>query len=96
MVKINYGFEKRRKEMEKKRKKEEKLKAKAASKAAGASASHEEGDSQTLPEGATPAVEQPLSSPPRDFSMTQEVSSCGLRWGLGGANSISDIRNVLG
>lgn len=37
MVKINYGFEKRRKEMEKKRKKEEKLKAKAANKAAGIS-----------------------------------------------------------
>ena len=37
MVKINYGFEKRRKEMEKKRKKEEKAKAKAASKAAGIS-----------------------------------------------------------
>lgn len=37
MVKINYGFEKRRKEMEKKRKKEEKLKAKAAGKAAGIS-----------------------------------------------------------
>jgi len=32
MVKINYGFEKRRKEMEKKRKKEEKAKAKAAGK----------------------------------------------------------------
>lgn len=29
MVKINYGFEKRRKELEKKRKKEEKKKAKA-------------------------------------------------------------------
>jgi hypothetical protein len=39
MVKINYGFEKRRKEMEKKRKKEEKLKAKAANKAAGISGS---------------------------------------------------------
>ena len=37
MVKINYGFEKRRKEMEKKRRKEDKLKAKAASKAAGLS-----------------------------------------------------------
>lgn len=37
MVKINYGFEKRRKEMEKKRKKDEKLKAKAANKAAGIS-----------------------------------------------------------
>lgn len=37
MVKINYGFEKRRKEMEKKRRKEEKLKAKAANKAAGIS-----------------------------------------------------------
>jgi hypothetical protein len=37
MVKVNYGFEKRRKEMEKKRKKEEKLKAKAANKAAGIS-----------------------------------------------------------
>jgi len=37
MVKINYGFEKRRKEMEKKRKKEEKLKAKAANKAGGIS-----------------------------------------------------------
>jgi hypothetical protein len=33
MAKINYGFEKRRKEMDKKRKKEEKLKAKAARKA---------------------------------------------------------------
>lgn len=32
MVKINYGFEKRRKEMEKKRKKEEKKKAKAENK----------------------------------------------------------------
>jgi hypothetical protein len=32
MVKINYGFEKRRKEMEKKRKKEEKMKAKAEAK----------------------------------------------------------------
>ncbi len=32
MVKINYGFEKRRKEMEKKRKKEEKKKAKAGNK----------------------------------------------------------------
>jgi hypothetical protein len=37
MVKVNYGFEKRRKEMEKKRKKEENLKAKAANKAAGIS-----------------------------------------------------------
>ncbi len=32
MVKINYGFEKRRKEMEKKRKKEEKKRAKAENK----------------------------------------------------------------
>lgn len=32
MVKINYGFEKRRKEMEKKRKKEEKRKAKLENK----------------------------------------------------------------
>ena len=32
MVKINYGFEKRRKEMEKKRKKEEKKKAKLENK----------------------------------------------------------------
>ena len=32
MVKINYGFEKRRKEMKKKRKKEEKMKAKAEAK----------------------------------------------------------------
>jgi hypothetical protein len=40
MVKINYGFEKRRKEMEKKRKKEEKAKAKAASKAAGMSGAY--------------------------------------------------------
>ena len=36
MVKINYGFEKRRKEMEKKRKKEEKLKAKAEAKLSSA------------------------------------------------------------
>jgi hypothetical protein len=48
MVKINYEFEKRRKEMEKKRKKEEKIKAKAASKAAGVSAPRDEGDQQAL------------------------------------------------
>ena len=35
MVKINYGFEKRRKEMEKKRKKEEKKKAKLETKGSG-------------------------------------------------------------
>jgi len=35
MVKINYGFEKRRKEMEKKRKKEEKKKAKQENKSSG-------------------------------------------------------------
>ena len=35
MVKINYGFEKRRKEMEKKRKKEEKKKAKLENKSSG-------------------------------------------------------------
>jgi hypothetical protein len=36
MVKINYGFEKRRKEMEKKRKKEEKMRAKAEGRLASA------------------------------------------------------------
>ena len=35
MVKINYGFEKRRKEMEKKRKKEHKNKAKQENKSSG-------------------------------------------------------------
>ena len=35
MVKINYGFEKRRKEMEKKRQKEEKHKAKQENKSSG-------------------------------------------------------------
>ena len=35
MVKINYGFEKRRKEMEKKRKKEPKNKAKQENKSSG-------------------------------------------------------------
>jgi len=48
MVKINYEFEKRRKDMENKRKKEEKMKAKAASKAAGVSAPRDEGDQQAL------------------------------------------------
>jgi hypothetical protein len=57
MVKINYEFEKRRKEMEKKRKKEEKIKAKAASKAAGISASRDEGDQQAPSEGVTPVEE---------------------------------------
>ena len=39
MVKINYGFEKRRKEMEKKRKKEEKKRAKAEGKKSDATES---------------------------------------------------------
>lgn len=51
MVKINYGFEKRRKEMEKKRRKEEKLKAKAASKSAGLSDASSKPKEEDLPEG---------------------------------------------
>ena len=57
MVKINYEFEKRRKEMEKKRKKEEKIKAKAASKAAGVSAPRDEGDQQALSDSVAPVRE---------------------------------------
>ncbi len=56
MVKINYGFEKRRKEMEKKRKKEEKAKAKAA----GKNASSDNGENQVSTEASSetaPATE---------------------------------------
>ncbi len=52
MVKINYGFEKRRKEMEKKRKKEEKAKAKAAVK--NASPAEGIGETETTHETTSP------------------------------------------
>jgi hypothetical protein len=47
MVKINYGFEKRRKEMEKKRRKEEKKKAKLEGKEGKAASESQEESGST-------------------------------------------------